>query len=184
MRPLRAAERVRIEVPGITTAPAAVRAASCPASPDQLWAADLSVAWTGSGSLYVAAVLGGYTHHCLGWSTQSQLGPELVLEAVTLAALSKGEEASSCRTQVALALAPVCAAAGVAVPRGSSPSAIDGAVTHSFFSMLRRELASTPAWRTRTDTAEAIAGWISGTYSQDRVGTVSRLTADALLAST
>jgi putative transposase len=176
--PWRKHEPVFIQVPGITTAPAAIGRASYPVTPDRLLAADLGSARTDSGMLYVAAVLDCYSRRCLGWSTSERLAPELVIRAVRLAAVCRCRPSTGSSGQtrvggeVALALAPRCAAAGIAVPPGASPSAIDGAVPDSFLSMLRSELVGTPAWRTRTDAAQAIAGWIAGTYNRDRVAFV------------
>jgi putative transposase len=172
----RAPEPVPIQVPGVNTSPTAVGRASYPATPDKLWAADLTAVPTTSGAIYVAAVLDCYSRHCLGWSTGERLRPELVIRAVRLAtgchrpALRSIVEPTPVAGEVALALGESCVAAGVAVVPGSSPSGVDGAVTTSFLRMLRRELVGTGVSLTRTDAAEAVASWITRTYNEDRIG--------------
>jgi hypothetical protein len=71
------------------------------------------------------------------------------------------------RDDVTLAVTSRCETAGIAVPPGASPSAFDGAVAESFFSMLRQELADAP-WVTRSAAAEAMADWIEGCYNARR----------------
>jgi transposase InsO family protein len=160
-------------VHGVTSAPGEVAEAAYPGAPGRLMVADLGVAGTDAGPLYLAAVLDCYSRGCLGWWTDTRLGPHLIHHAVEEAtdvlrrSLSGSRQA---RGDPVLALSARCAVAGVEVPPGSSPAAVDGAVAESFFATLRSELAGSPAWRTRTDAAEAISSWIRSVYNSDRVG--------------
>jgi putative transposase len=175
MSPLFRRRRLRgFRVPGVTTAPEAVARHSHPTEPNRLWVTDVAVANSASGPLYVAVVLDCYSRHCLGWWIDRHLGPGLVIRAVEQAAPRRcawpEQPLAAARPQdeVTLAVASRCETAGVAVPPGGSPSAIDGAVAHSFFSMLRSELVGDPSWATRTDAAESIASWIERRYNARR----------------
>jgi putative transposase len=133
----------------------------------------MAIANTAGGPLYLAAVLDCYSRHCLGWWLHRRLGPGLVVRAVQQAAFRPsrptGALAPAAREgEITLALATRCETAGIAVPPGASPSAIDGAVAESFFSTLRSDLVGAPSWATRTDAGEAIANWIEGRYNAAR----------------
>jgi transposase InsO family protein len=157
----------------VTIAANDVAEATYPGGPGRLMVVDLGVAGTEAGPLYLAAVLDCYSRSCLGWWTNTHPRPDLIRKAVADAAGARVPWQSRSRDDqgdVALALSQRCLQAGVEVPPGSSPSALDAAVAHSFFTTLCRELSGSPAWRTRTDAAEAISSWIQGVYNRDRVG--------------
>lgn len=163
---------VGLDVPGVTCGPGEVAEATYPGAPGRLMVADVAIARTKTGPLYLAAVLDCYSRRCLGWRTGTRLGPELVRRAVqeaTNAQIRVPFGPHSAGSEVVVALSRRCAQAGVAVPPASSPSAIDGAVAESFFQALQRDLSGSPAWSTRTAAAEAITSWIHGAYNRGRI---------------
>jgi putative transposase len=163
-----------LAVPGVTTAPEAVRRDSHPTEPNRLWLADVAVGNAGGGPLYLAAILDCYSRHCVGWWIDRHLSSGLVVRSVEQAALRRrsslvpGHAFADRGDDVTLAVTSRCETAGIAVPPGASPTAFDGAVAESFFSMLRQELSAAPAWGTRSAAAEAIADWIEGCYNARR----------------
>jgi putative transposase len=170
-----------LHVPGVSSDPSQVAEATYPGAPGRLMVVDLGVAGTDAGPLYLAAVLDCYSRCALGWWTGTRRGPELIHNAVEEATEARRRSRSGshwARGDAVLALSQRCALAGVEVPLGSSPSAVDAAVAESFFATLRRELSGSPAWRTRTDAAEAISSWIRDVYNCDRVGFQDRALAE------
>ena len=148
-----------LRVTGLTTEPIAVADASHPQRPGHLFVADVAVAFTGSGRLCLAAVLDAYSRYCVGWATGGALRPELLIRAARAAVPARSVSV------VALALASRCAATGIDVDPEATPGAMDGAVTHTFFKLLRQDLAGSPAWGNRTAAAEAVTTWIAKTYN-------------------
>jgi putative transposase len=53
--------------------------------PDRLWVADITYIPTWSGFLYLAMVLDAWSRKIVGWSMQTHLKTELVLEAFDMA---------------------------------------------------------------------------------------------------
>jgi len=52
---------------------------------DQLWVADITYIPTGSGFLYLAVVLDAWSRRIVGWSMESHLRTDLVLQALNMA---------------------------------------------------------------------------------------------------
>src|SRR5882757_2850988 len=95
---------------GVTTAPQAVVRDAHPVEPNRLWVADVAVAVTGGGPIYLAAVLDCHSHRCLGWWVDRRCRPRLLTSAVEQAVCrsrSLGPELvpATPRREVTLALA-------------------------------------------------------------------------------
>jgi transposase InsO family protein len=56
-----------------------------PAAPNQVWTADITALWTEDGWLYLAIVLDLFNREVIGWSIQSHMKAELVVDALTMA---------------------------------------------------------------------------------------------------
>lgn len=54
-------------------------------APNQKWAADFTYVWTGEGWLFVAVVLDLYSRRVVGWSMQSTMTAQLVMDALLMA---------------------------------------------------------------------------------------------------
>jgi putative transposase len=59
-------------------------------APNQKWAADFTYVWTAEGWLFVAVVLDLYSRRVVGWSMQSTLTAQLVMDALLMAILRRG----------------------------------------------------------------------------------------------
>jgi putative transposase len=55
------------------------------AAPNQKWVADFTYIWTAEGWLYLAVVLDLYSRRIVGWSMQSQMTAQLVIDALLMA---------------------------------------------------------------------------------------------------
>jgi hypothetical protein len=60
--------------------------------PDQLWVADITYVPTWSGFLYLAVVVDAYSRRVVGWSMESHLKTELVLQALNMALWQRNPE--------------------------------------------------------------------------------------------
>jgi putative transposase len=58
--------------------------------PNQKWAADFTYVWTAEGWLFVAVVLDLYSRRVVGWSMQSTMTAQLVMDALLMAILRRG----------------------------------------------------------------------------------------------
>ncbi len=61
--------------------------------PNQKWVADFTYIWTAEGWLYVVAVLDLYSRMVVGWSMNSSMATELVLDALTMAVWRSAQRA-------------------------------------------------------------------------------------------
>ncbi len=59
-------------------------------APNQKWAADFTYVWTAEGWLFVAVVLDLYSRRVVGWSMQSTMTAQLVMDALLMAILRRG----------------------------------------------------------------------------------------------
>lgn len=63
--------------------------------PDQLWVADITYVPTWSGFLYLAVVVDAFSRRVVGWSMETHLRTELVLQALNMALWQRKPEATS-----------------------------------------------------------------------------------------
>lgn len=60
-----------------------------PERPNEAWAADITFVWTREGWLYLAVVMDLFSRRIIGWSMQSRLKRELVIDALKMATGSR-----------------------------------------------------------------------------------------------
>ena len=63
-------------------------------APNKKWVADFTYIWTAEGWLYVAAVLDLYSRMVVGWSMQSSMTSQLVIDALMMAIWRRGKPES------------------------------------------------------------------------------------------
>ena len=63
-------------------------------APNKKWVADFTYIWTAEGWLYVAAVLDLYSRRVVGWSMQSSMTSQLVIDALMMAIWRRGKPES------------------------------------------------------------------------------------------
>lgn len=63
-------------------------------APNRKWVADFTYIWTAEGWLYVAAVLDLYSRRVVGWSMQSSMTSQLVIDALMMAIWRRGKPES------------------------------------------------------------------------------------------
>lgn len=61
------------------------------AAPNQRWVADFTYIWTAEGWLYLAAVMDLFSRRIVGWSMQSAMTAQLVIDALMMAVWRRGK---------------------------------------------------------------------------------------------
>jgi transposase InsO family protein len=145
-----------------------------PAAPNRAWAADITYVRTWEGWLYLAVVLDLYSRRVVGWSMQSHMRAELVVDALTMAVgqrlpgpgllshSDRGCQYTSDSYQRALR------DHGISCSMSGRGNCWDNAAVESFFSTLKRELVYRRTWPTRQEAAAAIHEYIEVFYNRRR----------------
>lgn len=144
------------------------------ATPNRVWAADLTYCWTQEGWLYLAVVLDLCSRRVVGWATSRSPDVQVALTAWQRATalrqpgpglLHHSDRGSiyACRSyQAALAQHAVI---GSMSRRGDC---WDNAVVESFFATLKWGLVHRQTWPTRSGLTRALVSYIDGWYNPER----------------
>ena len=141
-------------------APDLVERAFAATAPNQLWVADLTYVptWTG----------------IVGWSMETHLRTELVLEALNMAVGQRRpanvihHSDQGCQyTSIAFGLR--CREAGVRPSMGSVGDAYDNALCESFFGTLECELLNRRRFRSQVEARLAVFDYVEGFYNPRRL---------------
>ena len=137
-------------------------------TPDELWVADITYVPTWAGFIYLAIVLDACSRRVVGWSMETHLKTELVLQALNMA-LSQRRPGSVIHhsdqgtqyTSIAFGLR--CREMNVQPSMGSVGDAYDNAMAESFFATLECELLDRRRFKSQAEarmaTFEFIEGW-------------------------
>ena len=141
-----------------------------------LWVADITYLRTWEGWVYMAAVQDAYSRRIVGWSIDSHLRAELVVDALDMAIARRRPDAAGLvhhsdrgSQGVSLIFGQRCRQAGIAVSMGAKGCALDNAVCEAFFATLKKELTRRRAWPTRPELQTAVFAWIEGWYNRRRL---------------
>ena len=139
-----------------------------PGQPDVAWVGDITYIATGEGWLYLASVLDLGSRRWLGYSMADHMRTELVVDALTMAAGTRGGRTDGIifhgdrgsqymshdyRQQVA--------DLGMLQSVGRTGVCWDNAVAESAWSSLKRELVHRRRFATRFEARQAIFAWIN-----------------------
>jgi putative transposase len=141
--------------------------------PDRLWVADVTYVPTWSGFLYLSVVVDAWSRRVVGWSMETHLRTELVLQALNMAIWQRRPEAvihhSDQGTQyTSIAFGLRCKEAGVRPSMGSVGDAYDNAMCESFFATLECELIERRRFRNQAEAKMAVFDFIEGWYNPHR----------------
>jgi putative transposase len=141
--------------------------------PDRLWVADITYVPTWAGFLYLAVVLDAWSRRIVGWSMQTTLATDVVLDALNMAVAQRKPESvvhhsdHGCQ-YTSLAFGRRCREVGVRPSRGSVGDAYDNAMCESFFASLECELIDRRRFRTQAEARMAVFKYIEGFYNPRR----------------
>ncbi len=154
-------------------APDLVERNFAPGAPDRLWVADITYIPTWAGFLYLSVVVDAWSRRIVGWSMETHLKTELVLQALNMALWQRRPEAvihhSDQGTQyTSIAFGLRCKEAGVRPSMGSVGDCFDNAMCESFFATLECELLERKRFRTQAEAKMAVFDFIEGWYNPHR----------------
>ena len=142
-------------------------------APDELWVADITNVPTWAGFIYLAIELDACSRRVVGWSMETHLRTELVLQALNMA-LSQRRPGSVIHhsdqgtqyTSIAFGLR--CREMNVQPSMGSVGDAYDNAMAESFFASLECELLGRRRFKSQAEAWMAIFEFIVGWYNPHR----------------
>lgn len=143
--------------------------------PNHVWAADITVLWSGSGWLYLAIVMDLYSRRIIGWAMQARMTDDLVINALETALGQRKPENglihhSDQGSQYAsesfrYALQKHC----IAPSMSRKGDCYDNAVVESFFKSLKVELCKEMRFKTREEARSKIFEYIEVFYNRKRL---------------
>lgn len=145
--------------------------------PDRLWLTDITEHPTGTGKVYLAAVLDVFSRRIVGWSIADHLRTELPADALQMALWRRqppGGQTRCCtpttepRQFTSWAFGRRLRDAGLLGSMGSIGDCYDNSMMESFFGTLQRELLDEHRWDSREQLSSAIFEWIEGWYNPTR----------------
>jgi transposase InsO family protein len=144
-----------------------------PATPNAVWAADITALSTAEGWLYLAVLIDLYSRRVVGWAVAASLETRLVLTAWQQAVTRRGQAPhlhhSDRGTQyTSAAYQTALRAGGTACSMSRAGNCYDNAVVESFFRTLKQDLA-VAAWPTRRDATAAVTDYIERFYNARRL---------------
>ena len=141
--------------------------------PDELWVADITYVPTWAGFLYLAVVVDAWSRRIVGWSMETHLRTELVLQALNMALWQRRPDQvihhSDQGTQyTSIQFGLRCKEARVRPSMGSVGDAYDNALCESFFATLECELLDRQRFRNQAEAKMAVFDFIEGWYNPHR----------------
>jgi putative transposase len=143
-------------------------------APNQLWVADITYVPTWAGFLYLAVVLDVFSRRIVGWSMDTHLRAELVVDALNMAVGQRKPATvihhsdQGCQ-YTSLAFGLRCREVGVKPSMGSVGDAYDNAMCESFFATLECELLDRRRFKNQLEARLAVFDFIEGFYNPRRI---------------
>ena len=144
------------------------------AAPNRVWVSDITYVWTWEGWLYLSVVVDLFARRVVGWSMQSHMRTDIVVDALTMAVgqrmpapgllshSDRGSQYTSDGYQVALR------SHGIECSMSRKGNCWDNAVVESFFGTLKNELLYRRSWASRAEAMSAIHEYIEVFYNRQR----------------
>jgi len=145
-----------------------------PESPDESWVTDITHIRTHEGWLYLAVVVDLFSRKVIGWSMQSRITKEIVLDALLMAVWRRNpkkmvtvhsDQGSQYTSHDWQHFLKVNGLEGSMSRRGNCH---DNAVAESFFQLLKRERVKKKIYSTRDDARSDIFDYIEMFYNNKR----------------
>lgn len=143
-------------------------------SPNQKWVADFTYLWTAEGWLYVAVVLDLYSRRAVGWSMQSEMTSQLVIDALMMAVWRRGKpdallhHSDRGSQYTSDAFQRLLGDLGVTCSMSRSGNVWDNSAMESFFSSLKTERTARKVYRSRSDAKADVFDYIERFYNPTR----------------
>ena len=144
------------------------------ASPNRVWAGDITYVWTAEGWLYLAVVLDLYSRTVIGWAMGTRLIGDLAERALIMALANRipatGLLHHSDRGSqyAATSYQRLLGEYGIITSMSRTGNGWDNACVESFFGTLKRELVYHRHYATREDAKQDIFEYIEVFYNRKR----------------
>jgi transposase InsO family protein len=144
------------------------------ASPNLVWASDITYIPTAEGFLYLAVVLDLYSRRVVGWGMSGRLGAELVSRALgqALERREAGEgllhHSDRDMLYASHAYQGLLSDNGIACSMSRKGNCYDNACVESFFGSLKNEMVAFERFPTREEAAQRLFEWIETFYNRVR----------------
>jgi transposase InsO family protein len=145
------------------------------ATPNTVWAADVTAFWTREGWCFLAVVLDLASRRVVGWAVRPTLDTALVLAALHLALgrrrLQPGviHHSDRGRQYTSAAYQQTLARHGMIASMSRVGDCWDNAPVESFFSSLKAEVRPERPWHTRTEAQAVLAEHLESFYNGRRL---------------
>lgn len=145
-----------------------------PEAPDQAWVTDITYIRTHEGWLYLAVVVDLFSRRVIGWSMQSRITKELVLDALLMAVWRRNpsnkvmvhsDQGSQYTSED---WSKFLKAHGLEASMSRRGNCHDNAVAESFFQLLKRERIKRKVYTTRNEARSDIFDYIEMFYNTRR----------------
>ena len=145
------------------------------ATPDRVWAADLTYIWTQQGWEYLATVLDLYSRRVVGWSMSARIDQALTLGALKAALWARKPAPGllhhsdrGCQ-YVSLDYQALLRQHGATCSMSRKGDCWDNAVVESFFKSLKAERVQHRRYRTREEARADVGDYIERFYNRSRL---------------
>lgn len=165
--------RYRVGMPA-TTAPNRLQREFTVALPDQVWVTDITYIRTQEGWLYLTVVIDLYSRAVVGWSMNSTMATELVLDALMMAVWRRRPKTpvmihSDQGSQFgSVDFNRWCKDNHLVPSMSRRGNCWDNAVAESFFSSLKKERIKRRIYATRQEARSDVFDYIEGFYNRVR----------------
>lgn len=143
-------------------------------APNRKWAADFTYIWTGEGWLYLAVVVDLFSRRVVGWSMQTTMTAQLVLDALTMALWRRGKptellhHSDQGSQYTSEDFQRLLAAEGIACSMSRRGDCWDNSAIESFFASLKKERVYRKTYSTRDAARADIFDYIEQFYNSRR----------------
>ena len=143
-------------------------------SPNRKWAADFTYIWTGEGWLFLAVVIDLFSRRVVGWSMQSTMTAQLVLDALIMALWRRGKptellhHSDQGSQYTSEDFQRLLSAEGIACSMIRRGDCWDNSAIESFFASLKKERVYRTVYRTRDEARADLFDYIETFYNSRR----------------
>ena len=146
------------------------------AQPNRVWLADITYIPTREGFLYLAFILDTHSRRIVGWSMDSHMRTELVVDALEMAVWRRKPSAGLVHHSdrgvqyTAISFGERLAEVGIVPPMGRTGAALDNAMAESFIATLKTELVHRRRFPDReVARSAAVFEYLEGFYNRRRL---------------
>jgi putative transposase len=143
--------------------------------PNRIWLADITYIPTPEGFLYLAFIMDTHSRRIVGWSMDSHMRTELVLDALEMAVWRRKPFAGLVHHSdrgvqyTAISFAKRLEKVGIIPSMGRTGTALDNAMAESFIATLKSELVHRRRFPDREVARSAIFEYLEGFYNRGRL---------------